>query len=261
MLRSLKDLEKCHIEASDGPIGDIQDFYFDEELWVVRYLVVHTGVWLSNRSVLISPHAIRQGLGNGTTMRASLTKDQVTHSPLNDGERSISRELERTFAGYYGYPVYWSGAGLWGNSAYPGMMLNGVEYPTKEMEAAAEREQNANPHLRSCNNVAQYYLHAQDGDIGHLEGYLIDDKSWAIRFLVVNTSNWWLGHQVLIAPEWIDSVSWLDSTVTTDLTREAVRNSPAYDPKHPLDDAAEAIVYQHYARSGYATKPTKRRVA
>ena len=49
---------------------------------------------------------------------------------------------------------------------------------------------------------------ASDGDIGHVDGYLVDERSWAIRYLIIDTSNWWSGHRALIAPEWIESVNW-----------------------------------------------------
>jgi len=80
---------------------------------------------------------------------------------------------------------------------------------------------------------------------------LIDEESWAIRYLIVNTSNWWLGHQVLIAPEWITDVSWFDRKVMIDLTRHAIQDAPAYDPALLPDRLQESLVYQHYGREGY----------
>jgi len=258
MLRSLKELERCVVEATDGGIGSVQDFYFDDESWVVRYLVVDTGEWLAGRKVLISPHSIGGLAADGKSLSASISREQVKNSPAIDPDKPGSRARERGYFAYYGYPYYWDGAGLWGENAHPGMTVGGVAYADPASEIEAEREQHVNPHLRSCNAVARYYLHASDGEIGHVQGYLIDDKSWAIRFLIVNTSNWWLGHQVLIAPQWIEDVSWLDSTVTTDLTRQAVKHSPAYDPEALPDAGAERALFQHYGRSEYQKTRTKR---
>jgi hypothetical protein len=80
---------------------------------------------------------------------------------------------------------------------------------------------------------------------------LFDEKSWAIRYLIINTSNWWLGHQVLVAPEWITDVSWAEPKVIIDLTRQAIKESPPWDPALLPDRPQEALVHQHYGRKGY----------
>ena len=145
------------------------------------------------------------------------------------------------YLGYYGYPYYWGGAGLWGAGAYPNMMMPG--YPGFVIETASHtvrgaksfctrrpaQHQDDDPHLRSCKAVMSYHIQATDGDIGHVQGLLVDEETWAIRYMIVNTSNWWLGHQVLVAPQWIQDVSWHDSTVSVNLTRQAVKNAPPYD--------------------------------
>ena len=123
-------------------------------------------------------------------------------------------------------------------------------------QAEADREETArrdhhDSHLRSCNAVIKYHIRATDGDIGHVNALLVDDETWAIRYLIVETSSWWLGHQVLIAPRWIDDVSWFDSTVSVDLKRQAVKDAPRYDVSAPLDRVQEMGIHQHYGRPGY----------
>jgi hypothetical protein len=115
----------------------------------------------------------------------------------------------------------------------------------------AGRRRDGDPNLRSCNEVMQYHIHAIDGDIGHVQAMLIDEETWAIRYLVVDTSNWWLGHQVLIAPQWIQNVSWPDAKVSVDLTRQAVKDAPTYDSAARLNRKEEAGIYKHYGRAGY----------
>jgi hypothetical protein len=95
--------------------------------------------------------------------------------------------------------------------------------------AHAAQHQHDDPHLRSCKAVMDYHIEATDGDIGHVQGMLVDEETWAIQYLIVNTSNWWLGHQVLIAPQWIKDVSWSDATVSLNLTRQAVKEAPLYN--------------------------------
>lgn len=256
MLRSVKELERCTIGARDGDIGSVKDVYFDDQQWVVRYLVVSTGAWLSNRQVLISPLSILDWGWNGDNIPTSLTRAQVEDSPDVDTQQPVSLQYERSFYGYYGYPYYWGGMGLWGEGAYPSLMaLGGPDGAVPELDPSNRAR--GDRHLRSCNAVNGYHLHACDGDIGHVNGYLIDERSWAIRFLVVDTSNWWLGHRVLIASEWTESVSWAQSKVTTLLTRAAVMDSPVYDPTVLLDAAGEIALYKHYGRSVHGRNATK----
>ena len=262
MLRNIQDLEGCTIGASDGPIGHVKDCYFDDEGWVVRYLVVETGNWLASRKVLISPIAVSPPNWAAKLLPVSLTKEQVRESPDIDTDKPVSRQHELDHATHYGYPSYWGGGGLWGEGMYPNMLLPGYEgfgsaeasrsegeYAYAKREAA--RHQDDDPHLRSCNAVTGYHIHATDGEIGHVAGLLVDDRTWAILYLVVDTGNWWGGHKVLIAPSWIQDVSWFDSMVSVRLTRQAVKGAPAYDPTEPLDRRHEMRLYKHYGRPGY----------
>lgn len=262
MLRNINDMKNFAIGATDGPIGHVKDFYFDDEGWVVRYLVVETGRWLESRLVLISPIALGQPEWATKLLPVSLTREQVRDSPDIDTDKPVSRQHERDYSLYYGYPPYWRGAGLWGEGTDPGVLQPGLasfgpaepscaegEYAYAQREAA--RYRNDDPHLRSCNAVAGYHLHANDGEIGHVESLLVDEKTWAILYLIVDTSNWWDGHKVLIAPAWIEEVSWFERSVSVHLTRQAVRDAPAYDPSVTLDRRHEMRLYQHYGRPGY----------
>lgn len=268
MLRSMNDLEGYAIRATDGVIGLVKDFYFDDQAWAIRYLVVDAGTWLSSRKVLISPIAIGQPNWAERVLPVALTKEQVKNSPDIDTEKPVSRQHEIRYFGYYGYPYYWGGDGLWASGAYPNMTLpayagfDSTAHPSQReaekgfveaayVQAEQARHQNDDPHLRSCKAVIDNHIQASDGDIGHVQGMLIDEETWAIRYLIVDTSNWWLGHQVLIAPQWIEAVSWADATVTLELTQQAVKDAPPYDPAVPLDRIQEAGIHEHYGRPGY----------
>lgn len=262
MLRSTKELEHYAIGATDGDIGHVKDFYFDDDSWVIRYLVVDTGEWLSGRQVLISPIFIHEPNWLARTLPVSITKEQVRNSPDIDTHEPVSRQHESLYLQYYGYGNYWGGESMWGNSMFPFAMTPGFAAyramrPETERDEAAfrkaeqARQRNADPHLRSCNAVVGYHLHASDGEIGHVHGFLVDEETWAIRYLVVDTSNWWIGHKVLIAPPWISGVSWADGTVSVDLTREAIRNAPPYVPGDDWGRERDIRLYEHYGRTWY----------
>jgi len=254
MLRNVKDLRGYAIRATDGVIGDVDDFYFDDDDWAIRYLVVDTGSWLSGRQVLVSPLAIGHPDWMGRFLPVALTKAQVEHSPDIDTRKPVSRQHEAEYFGYYGYPYYWGGIGLWGVGAYPGSLT--IEHRIAEnlTPGRTTAEQTSDDsHLRSCRAVIGHHVHATDGDIGHVENFLVDDHTWAIRYLIVDTSNWWGGHQVLVAPQWIEAVSWFDAKVSVDLTRQAVKDAPPYDSAAQLDRRQEQGMYDHYGRPGYWT--------
>lgn len=256
MLRSMSDLEGYAIRATDGTIGHVKDFYFDDERWVVRYLVVDTGSWLSSRKVLISPIAIGHPNWLERILPVSITKEQVRDSPDIDTEKPVSRQHEILYLGYYGYPYYWEGAGLWGEVQYPNMMMPGYagfistphavqsEAQKASAEAEAARHQDEDPHLRSCKALMSYHVQATDGGIGHVQSLLVEEETWAIRYLVVNTSNWWLGHQVLVAPRRIHGLRWYDAMVCVDLTRQAVKDAPPIDSAAQLDRTREIGIYE-----------------
>jgi hypothetical protein len=261
MLRSVKRLEGFSVGATDGTIGNVEDFYFDDEAWVIRYAVVNTRAWLGHE-VLISTHSLGQVDWTRAVLPVTITKDQIKHSPGIDTDKPISRQYESSYLGYYGYPYYWGGTGLWGERDYPGTMLAGMNPSAfRGYVKAPSADPNADPHLRSCNAVMGYHIHARDGEIGHVQGFLVDDYLWAVRYLIVNTSNWWVGHQVLVSPEWIQGVSWSESKVTIDLDRQAIKDAPAYDEGALVDRDAELRIYNHYGRHGYWQSERERTVA
>src|SRR5580658_3386584 len=231
MLRSMKDMEDYTIGASDGVIGRVRDYYFDDEAWVIRYLVVDTGDESTQHKVLISPISIGQPNWSEKILPVSLTRSQVQKSPDIDTNKPVSRQHEMGYLGYYGYGTYWGGGGLWGAGIYPDELQAGLQNEALSKDA---RHRGDDMHLRSGNEIMRYYVHASDGDIGHVQGLIVDEKSWAIRFIIVNTSNWWLGHNVIISPAWIDDVEWAESKLSIDLTCQAIKDSPPYDPKSPL---------------------------
>lgn len=259
MLRNIKNLKGYAIHATDGAIGHVSDFFFDDTSWVVRYLVVDTGNWLSHKKVLISPFAFGLPNWEDKILPISITKEQVKNSPDIDTEMPVSRQHEIRHLSYYGYPYYWGNGGLWGAGSTPGMMMIGygglvpTSAPaTEDQETQREQALRAEDdcHLRSYNAVTQYHAHATDGSIGHIQSLLIDQDSWAIRYVVVDTSNWWLGHQVLIPAQSIADIDWSDSTISIELTRQAVKDAPPYDAEAELQPDQESEINAHYHRIG-----------
>ena len=202
MLRSVKDVRGVTVGASDGDIGRVDDLYFDDERWGIRYVVVDTGGWLSARRVLISPIAFGPPDWRSQRLPVALTKEQLRNSPDIDTQRPVSRQHEAEYARYFGYPYYWVGAGLWGMGAEPRPLVR-ASAQQPDVDARLAQVVLSSPpgdsHLRSCAAVTGYHIEATDGAIGHVADFIVDDHSWEIHYVVVDTSNWWLGHRVMFA--------------------------------------------------------------
>jgi hypothetical protein len=269
MLRSVRDLCRFTIGATDGDIGSVHDLYFDDQDWTVRYIVVDTGTWLPGRRVLISPLSVREA--GEEQLRVDLTRSQVEASPDVDTARPVSRQQELALATYYGLAPYWEGPFRWGAVPYAfdpllpppavtpaiapeavaALREEGYDRVGPEHFEVQERWREGGGHLRSARDVTGYYIAATDGDMGHVEDFLVDDRAWAIRYAVVDTRNWWPGRKVLVSPEWIHTVDWSESKVHVSLSRAEIENAPEYDPARPLEREHESRLWAHYRRPTY----------
>jgi hypothetical protein len=248
MLRNVTRLKGFTIRARDGDMGIVDQFYFDDESWAIRYLIVNAGEWFGGRLVLVSPLGLRKVDWQSRLLDVALTKKQVEDSPPIDTHKPVSRQHEAAYLGYYGYPSYWAAPN------YPAALAVRKEAlaEAEELQARAGQEA-ADSHLRSTSEVTGYHIEASDGEIGHVRDFIVDDETWAIRYLEVDTQNWWPGKKVLVSPQWISRVSWPDSKVYIDLSRESLQNGPEWDETVPVTREYEHRLYDYYARSPYWT--------
>jgi hypothetical protein len=251
MLHQLKELDGLAIHATDGDIGVTKDFYFDDQQWTLRYFIVETGSWLLSRKILLSPMSITHLNLAEKTLSVDINRDQVRRSPEIDTHQPVSRQFEVDYSGYYGFPLYWGDIGLWGSNQTPERGAQTTKSSGAHKCSDGFSAQNKDHQLRSSQEVVGYHIEAHDGEIGHLEGMLIDEETFAIRYLIINTSNWWMGHAVLIAPQWIKEVSWAASKIYVDMTQEQIKHAPEFDPNQPLGREWETSTHEHYGRKGY----------
>jgi sporulation protein YlmC with PRC-barrel domain len=248
----LKQLRGFTASGSDGDVGRVEDLLFDDERWTVRYLAVEMGGLLDRRQVLVSPISFESVDWPAQRFRLKLTKEQVVSSPNIDADEPVSRQREAELNRHYGYPYYWGSTGIWGSGFYPGMLLPpplAAPLPERILAPTERPESATDTHLRSAQHVTGYQIQGRDDAIGHVEDFMIDDESWQIRYLIVDTSKWWFGKKVLLSPEWVERVSWEDRQVDVDLPREAIKEGPAWDPAERLDAAYEAGLQEYYARA------------
>ena len=268
MLRTAKSLEGYELRARDGTIGSVKDVYFDDDQWVVRYLVVATGSWLTGRTVLIASAALTAREWDQRALAVNLTREQVRNSPAVDTDRPVSRQQEAELHRHYAWPDYWAtpmiASGVGYVAPVPPMTAptataaRDANYPEKspakgqsESGTAADAPRTSgggDPHLRSAHAVRGYHIEASDGTIGHVADFMIDDATWAVRYLLVDTRNWLPGRKVIVSLARIRKIDWALSSVRVDLTREAIRGAPEFDDSLPVSADYIDRLEAHYGR-------------
>jgi len=232
MLRSVKELYGKKLGETDADIGHVKDFYFDDQDWVIRYVVADTASWLKGRLVLISPHAFGDFSVHGDCLPVNLSRKQIENSPSIDDHKPVSRQYEEEYYRYYGWPAYWDGGAMWGVGGFPGMPQPQLLVDEAAAPASLSRDGN-DPHLRSMRNLEGYHIQAGDDEIGHVTDFIMDDKNWAVWYLLAKTGHWYAGKEIAILPANIDRISYEDSKVFVKLTKEAIMASPEYHVPPP----------------------------
>ncbi len=251
MLLSLKNLSKYKIEATDGSIGHVHSFLFDDQRWIIRYLVVDTGHWLPGRRVLITPLSLGKPEGQMEVFPVKLTREQVKTSPDIDTDKPVSRQQEIELFSHYNWAPYWGG--VYGPIPEYETHSNSKER-TQEKEQSSRgtgTEEESNPHLRSTKEIIGYIIHAKDGELGHVDDFIIHEEDWLLRYLVVDTRKLLPGKKVIVPPDWITNINWPASEVVLDVTKQAVKNSPEFDPSTPVNREYETRLYDYYGRPKY----------
>ena len=258
MLFAASGLIGCPAAATDGRIGHVKDFLFDDRNWKVRWMVVDTGNWLPGRKVLIHPSAIEPlelpprpaipmlSFGESMAVSVRLTTRQIEASPEAAEDEPVTEQMQKRLYDYYGWDPFW-GASLYG--------ADGIVAPPSDQPLPAEvaegRAQDpeglaGDPHLGSAAAVKGYAVHASDGDIGSVDNVLIDDVRWSVRYLVVDTGHWLPGKLVQLAPHAVTDIDWPGRRVDVNVTRERVKSAPAWDPLAMVDEIAEERLHRHF---------------
>lgn len=211
----LKSLYGHALAAKDGAIGHVQDLYFDDKTWAVRYLVADTGSWLDERLVLLSPHSFGKWDGPTQTLQINLTRAQLEASPPIDRHRPVSRQLEADYHAYYGWPAYWVGDGFGGISGEPVMIP--PDTPLPDASKHHGHNQRDDVHLHSARAVKGYELVATDGPIGKIVDLVVNDKIWKITELVVETGRWYSGKEIFVETTHAGKISYEEAKIFLEL--------------------------------------------
>ncbi len=250
-------LTNYSIEASDGRIGTVKTFLFDDTSWTIRWLVVDTGHWLTSRQVLLHPSAIGPADHQRRQLPVNLTKSQIEASPDIQQDEPVTMQIQNHLHSYYGTDPLWGGQGFYGAGLNGFALAGGVGMAAFGAERVPEPDrvqlgsEDGDQHLRSMLAVTGYHIHATDGAIGHVENFMLDDATWTIRYLIVDTRNWWPGAHVLISPFAVQSIEWIDREIQLNVTQEQVKGSPPWNPSEVAEQVYERQLHRYYNWPGY----------
>jgi sporulation protein YlmC with PRC-barrel domain len=249
MLRPVTELHGYSVLALDGSIGHVSDILFDDKSWLVRWVVVETGNWLMDRKVLLPTFVLGHLDHERREFSVRLNRMQIKDSPDIDTDKSVSRQMETNVYDHYGWTPYWgSGFYVGGGGYINGAMGAPYFEPGRRDKTGLPAEQDAgDAHLRSAAAVTGYHIHASDGDIGHVQDFLMEDADWSLRYLLVETTNWWAGKTVLISPQSVRKIEWSDRLVRINVDREKVKGSPIYGGPAKVDRAYTRSFNNYYA--------------
>ena len=210
-LQSTKALIGKELHATDGTIGHVKDFYFDDQTWIVRYLAVNTGSWLTGRQVVLASDSFTDIGEDPEVLKVALTKKQIEESPSIDSLFPISRRCEKEYDSFCGWPNYWGGMGMAYAEVTPPQ-----SYPLREI---VFRAQEGEAHLRSTQAVHGYHIRASDGNLGHVDSFLFGSQDWQVHRIVVKTGLWNFGKEIHLSPEEIRFINYEESFVEVRLSR------------------------------------------
>jgi sporulation protein YlmC with PRC-barrel domain len=247
MLRSLNEILGYKLTGRDGQLGKVHDFFFSDDDWTIRYLVMDTGPWIFGRKVLISPHVLQQPVWESESIPVNLTRDEVESSPDIDVAKPVSRKYEEELLTHYNWPVYWGATPT--QSGHP-IFVSPYLFTNKNDNNDDVAMQS---HLRSATELMDYQIFATDGKVGSMTDFILDDENWQIRYMIVNTAGSELDadKKVLVALEWISRINVGSREIQIDLTRDAIKFSPAFDPTLPVNRQYEEVLYDYHGKPKY----------
>jgi sporulation protein YlmC with PRC-barrel domain len=251
MLRSLKELFGYDIQAADGEIGKVHDFYFDEAGWITRYLVVDTGPWFLGEKVLIAPDALGKPDWVAENFPVNMTRQRIQDSPSVDTALPISKQQQVKMHEYFRWPAYWTSTTPFHSSTLPIVARfnqKDMQHDAVKKEVLARMSQEHDT-LRSAKEVIGYTVSGTDDELGKVDDIILDDESWRLVYLVLDTSTGLMkGKKTLIAIPWINWISYRDREVRLELHKQIIDDSPSYDPDTLITRSYEEVLYDYHGR-------------
>ena len=243
MKRSLKQLRKYSLQATDGPEGKVKDFLFDEESWVVRYLEADFGSWFSSKRVLIPRIFLDDPDWEKKKFPVKLSEDLIKSGPGIEDHLPVSRKFESELIRHYNLTPYWP-------YTYPEPSGGSLFFPPRPLVVPPRnvQEEDVDTSLRSFREVEGYSINTGEKDSGHIDDLIVDDEDWQIVYAVVDFVRWLpMSKKVLISIEGMEEISYIEQEIKVSMSEEHVKNAPEYDPDKILNIEEEKEMYDFFS--------------
>lgn len=225
-------LKKYSIYATDGEMGKVHDLYFDDERWGLRYAVVDSRKWLPGRRVLLSPATFDSINDEEGFVKANEDKETIRNSPKVPEGQPITKEVEKSLTGYYGWSRYWTDSLVGGIQPRPYNDLRNEALAKDQMQQELNLNNDKDHDLRSAGETMDYKVHADNGKLGHAADLVFDDHYWKMRYLVVQGEGLPNEDQYyLIDLQDVESVDWFDGDIYVKGSLESIKNKKSYPAK------------------------------
>lgn len=257
MLRKLDSLLGFEVQGKDEELGKVSDFYFDQDKFILRYLVIDTGNWLKHELTLVSTDAFGEIDFKNEKIIVDLSAEELENGPSIDKNKPISKIMEEKVVRHFEWPLYWASSNISGSPSIPAGTLKREKlfaYDNLTEEEKQLEEEKVESNLRSFREIKGYHIHAVDKEFGHLDDLFVDEEDWVIRYLLIDTRNILPGKHVLIAPEWISHISWNKEDIFVNKTKKEIKEAPEYREERSdylVDRDYEKKLHDHYGEDIY----------
>jgi hypothetical protein len=256
MLRKLTDLKGFAVVGKSEDLGTVSDFYFDQQHFILRYLVIDTGSWLQKEKTLLSTAAFTKIDFANSEIQVDLTKPDLEAGPSLEKNKPVSKQMEEKMAQHFDWPLYWTmpdnGPAIQAGTVLRRKLFDFNDFDQSSMSTSNSQAIESN--LRSFAEVHKYHIQALDKEFGHLTDLFVDEENWLIRYLLIDTRNILPGKDVLIAPEWIQNISWNQKKIFISKTKAEIKSAPPYQEqtaKDLVERSYEKELYEHYNEEKY----------
>lgn len=251
MFLSANALIGYDVLATDEKVGSIEDIYFDDNEWIVRYLVDKTGFLFFGKKVLIPLLELDSIDSNKKNVKLKITKEEVMNSPTIDQDEPVSRDKEKLILGYYAFQPYWNvGSGFMGGgignagSGYMGSAagFGGLKSRREIVKDSEEDEENS---LRSVTEMVGYKMGIKEDEIGEVADLILDENH-EIAFIAVKTDKLECRDYMLVLPEWIHYISYRGKVFSTNKPKAYFENCPEYNLGDTVPDEYRKVLEEFY---------------
>ncbi len=234
MLQYSHEYKENRIKTRDGKFGKISDFIICNDTWIIEYLVIEVGSWLFNHNILLSTDHLKLQEGEDYPLSTMLTMDQLKNNPQWTGDKPFTDRKRTFFSQLPVYPAYSSVGFPWLFSSISLKPINDIGVTAMEDQANIEED---DQQLQSINEVLTYRIAACDKVIGVVKDFLVEDKPWAVPYLIVSVGTD-CRKNVLLNSKTITGVSEIKSLITSKVSPKQLEACPEFAPDKTIEEVS-----------------------